>query len=154
MTLPATWIEASALQYAVEFIAACQQGDFLNLGCAPLHSDAGRALLRRFLKHYACQHAFNMDTLVASAQAGWEDADIALRQLIADHVDRGEPLPSVLAAYNVRLINPSMARPQKPRGDWATFEHKGSLPVRQNESADRSTDRAGSRPIAAQNFRE
>jgi hypothetical protein len=74
-----------------------------------LHPEAGRAFLRRLMKQAALGNAFAMDDLVAVADAGWDDADIALRELIAEFVNRNEPLPAVLAAYNIRALNPSRA---------------------------------------------
>jgi hypothetical protein len=119
INLPATYadgVEVEALAFARKWIASCREGNFIDLGVAPLHPEAGRAFTRRLVKQYALMHPFNMDEIVKCAEAGWDDADIALRELVAEYVDRGEAMPAVLAAYNVRLINPNYVQPTKPHG--------------------------------------
>jgi hypothetical protein len=105
--LPKTLVEAEALRFAREWIARCQEGDFLSLGYPPLHPDAGRAFARHMIKQYALTHPFNMTDVVDAAYGGSEDADIALRELVAEIIDRGEALPTVLGAYAVGLAHPS-----------------------------------------------
>jgi hypothetical protein len=116
--LPATLdYEAELFAFAREWIAPFrEEGNFMDLGFAPLHPECGLAFARRIIKQYALMHPFNMDDIVKKAQAGWDEADLALRELIAEHVDRGKALPSILAAYNVQLLNPRGAPPAKPRG--------------------------------------
>ena len=116
--LPATWegaVEREALAFARDWIARCQEGDFGD-GYAPLHPEAGRAFVRRLLKIGAQMSPFNMDNLVELAKAGWDDADVALRDLIAEINNRYEPLPAILAAYNIWLINPRAPQPRTPKG--------------------------------------
>jgi hypothetical protein len=114
-TLPATYVESAGVALAREWIARGHEGNFLGLGCGPL-SNAGRAFARMIIKQWAGLHPFNMDQLVQLANAGWDDADLALREMIAEYVDRGKALPSVLAAYNVALLNPHRVRPARPHG--------------------------------------
>src|SRR6266511_411250 len=47
-----------------------------------------------------------MAEVAAYARHGFDDADIALRELIAEKVDRGEALQGVLAGYSVELLHP------------------------------------------------
>jgi hypothetical protein len=116
MTLPATYHEvigAEALAFARQWIARMREGDFLNLGCAPLHPDAGRRLLRRLIKHYALHDAASM-LQIAEIAAYWDDADIALRELIQEFHNRHQPLPAYLVTYNDRII--AGYAPTRPRG--------------------------------------
>jgi hypothetical protein len=116
MTLPVTYhevIEAEALGFARQWIAQMCEGDFLNLGCAPLHPDAGRRLLRRLIKHYALHDAPSMLQIVEIADQ-WDEADIALRELIQEFHNQYQPLPAYLVTYNDRII--AGYTPIRPRG--------------------------------------
>jgi hypothetical protein len=113
MTSTAAEIEGEALAFAREWVVRANEGDFFGLGCAPLHPDAGRLLLRRLIKGAALGNPFMMADLVECAEGGWDDAGIALRELIAEFVNRNEPLPAVLAAYNIKLLDPRRA-PRTP----------------------------------------
>jgi hypothetical protein len=108
--LPATLIEAEALAFAREWIARCREGDFLGLGYAPLDKAAGHAFARRMIKGYALLHPLNMTEVADAARAGSDDADLALRELAAEMLDRGQPLPSVLASYTVEVLHPRLPR--------------------------------------------
>jgi hypothetical protein len=114
MTLPVTLVEAEALEFAREWIARGQEGDFIGLGCAPLHHDAGRAFARRLLGQFALLHPRNMLDLIETANAGWDEARFALVDLILEFTNRGEPLPAFLSTYNAHMVTGRV--PPSPRG--------------------------------------
>src|SRR5690242_18757479 len=96
-TLPATFQEANALDYARRWVAG-----------NPLAHPEGRDLLLPIMKRFAMEHPFNMAEIAYFARNGWKDADLALRELIAEFADRHEALPSVLAGYLVEAIHPTL----------------------------------------------
>src|SRR5687768_7185515 len=102
VNVPAT-VEAEALSFAQVWIAERQDVDMFQIGCSAFHPQAGRMLLRRMMKEWALSHPFNMTTVAEYARAGWDDADLALRELIAEMTSNNKPLPPVLTAYNLEL---------------------------------------------------
>jgi hypothetical protein len=114
-SLPVTLVEAEAAQFARDWIrkiAAANWRDdpVLRLGCSILDPKAGHIWVRNFLKRSVMAHPFNATDIIAAARAGWEDADIALRELIAEHLDRDEQPPAQVAAYGIELLHPNRAR--------------------------------------------
>jgi hypothetical protein len=104
--LPATFVEAEALAFARDWVAWARrdpQGIF--------HPNATTVYGTAAMKSWA-RWPFGEDDIVYFAENGCKEAALALRELIADHNNRGEPLTAVLAAYNIRLINPNR-RPRK-----------------------------------------
>jgi hypothetical protein len=111
MTWPATYhdaLEATALRLAHEWIERRRQPGGI------FHPDAERLYGRVLMKWWALTHPFGADDIVYMAENGSPEADIALREIVAERSDRNEPLGAVLGAYNVRLLNP--AQPSKRRG--------------------------------------
>jgi hypothetical protein len=105
--LPSTYIEAQALAVARDWIAwHCESPDGI------FHPNAAAVYGTSLMKRFAQSHPFGADDVVYFAEHGSKEADLALRELIAEYTDRGEPLTAVLRAYNIRLINPSN-RPRK-----------------------------------------
>jgi hypothetical protein len=107
MTLPATFNEALEVQ-ALAFARA-----WITQNSGPLgifHPDAEIVYGKQMMKRAAQYHPFFADDIVYFAEKGSEQADLALRELIAEYTDRREPLTAVLAAYNIRLLNPSMRK--------------------------------------------
>ena len=98
--LPATLLEAEALAFAREWIAWQHEPGRV------FHPDAERQYGRVLMKQFALEHPFGCDEIVYFAENGSREADYALRELIAERTDRGEPLGAVLGAYNIRLLNP------------------------------------------------
>jgi hypothetical protein len=74
---------------------------------------SSRRVVISAMKWIAMEHPLRMIDTVDLARSGWDLADEALRELIIEHIDRGEPLPTYLAAHNMDLVRG--ARP-KPRG--------------------------------------
>jgi hypothetical protein len=113
MTLPATLIEAEARAYARFWIRrysalSCWHNiPFLRLPCPILDPDAGHIWMQNYLKQSAMAHPFSATEIIALARAGWKDADIAISQLAAEHLDRGEPPPAQVAAYAIEKLHPN-----------------------------------------------
>jgi hypothetical protein len=105
MNLPATAVEAEALALARQRIAEYRDG---------FHPAAGRALLRNQMREFADATPFNLSTLKAYARAGWEDAHLTLREMVAEHLARDGKLPPQLADYVIDQWNPALA--PRPRG--------------------------------------
>lgn len=114
MTLPATYEEAAALVRAKECLRLIGEGDFFDPGYGAFNPEAGRVLLRRIMRSFADLDGAATLALINFAKAGWDDADLAIRQLITERLDRGEPLGSFLSAYNAEILNGYTVR--APRG--------------------------------------
>jgi hypothetical protein len=95
-TLPATLQEAQALEFARDWLQRVQ---------AEFAEGAGRAVLREGLKNLAGHIGPNATLeLMDRAYAGSEDAHLILVDMINEHTDRHEPLPSFLATYNAEFL--------------------------------------------------
>jgi hypothetical protein len=108
-TLPVTFVEANtvaALAFAREWIAGQREPGGI------FYPDAEHRYGRVLMKEFALVHPFGADEIVYFAENGSKEADYALREIIAERTDRGEPLGAVLGAYNIRLLNP--LRPSSP----------------------------------------
>jgi hypothetical protein len=115
-TLPATFDEANeaaARAFARDRIAAATENDIYNLGCSAADPEGGHRLVRRLLQHCALSNAGSMLWVVEIA-AEYDEADIALRELIQEFHNRGEALPAYLAHYNDRILAGFV--PSRPRG--------------------------------------
>jgi hypothetical protein len=111
MTLPATLLEAEArlaAQYAREYLERCRAEDWLDIGISVIHPDAGHIHLRQILKFLAMSpiDPFKIYEIIDWARAGWEDADIAMRELGVELDNRGEQVPVALRAYRNELLSP------------------------------------------------
>jgi hypothetical protein len=92
-------LEAEALSFAKNWIAEhCEpRGAF--------HSETKRLFGTPLMKRWAQIHPFGADDIVYLAENGSPEADRALRDVIAERTDRGEPLGAVLGAYNIRVLH-------------------------------------------------
>jgi hypothetical protein len=118
--LPATFadgIEIEARALAREWVARAQTGDFIGLGCAPAHPEAGQRFVRRLMAMGANESSF-MFALVEFALAGWSDAIAVVDGLISEHVNYFQPLPAFLAYYDQKIR--AGHRAQRPRGPKRT----------------------------------
>jgi hypothetical protein len=111
--LPAT-LETDAQQYAHDWIVQRLQGDFWELGAAPMDQQAGHALVRRLFKHYAASDKQPMLIVLELAYAGIEDARLALVELILEYSAAHLPTPALLEEFHTRLLTGRM--PAKVRG--------------------------------------
>jgi hypothetical protein len=108
--LPATFQEGAALMFARDFIAVVRRSNWCDLG-DPFNPDAMHTLVRRTLKSLAAWHPRNAARIVEFAIHGMAEADQALRDLIAERNDSGEPLGAALATYDAIISErPSVHR--------------------------------------------
>src|SRR5262245_58976067 len=110
-TLPATLVEAEALQFARAWIADClgHNNPVLEVIDAA-RQERGRALFRAAMKRSALHHPFMMAEIVYFARHGFEIAHLTLKELIAERTDRGEPLGAVLGSYLIETIHQRLPR--------------------------------------------
>src|SRR5262245_11802460 len=96
-----SWLEALAMTHARASLAAVRQCNVLELDNPDPFADAAlQAVLQRMLKTLADWHPRNAARVVELAlRGGLESADKALRELIAERNERGEPLGSALTTY-------------------------------------------------------
>jgi hypothetical protein len=113
-TLPATLGEAEALAFARADLACLREHRFSELGIDVRMFDEGdnRRYARQAIKVHALSHPLKMMDVADGARAGWRLAEEALRELIIEYLDRGEPMPTYLAAYNMELARGR--RPHEP----------------------------------------
>jgi hypothetical protein len=75
-------------------------------------AEAGRRVLRHYIHERLRQGTIPTMQVIAAAEAGHQDADMALRQLAAEHIDRREEMPTALANYVQRaLVMPPVTYP-------------------------------------------
>lgn len=111
-TLPATLDEAEALTFARGWIASMREGELGDLGFAPLHPQAGHALVRRLLQ-IGLENPRQALAILEAARAGWDAADDAIRDVILEHISQGEPVPPLLAEYHAAIVaGQVVAKPQ------------------------------------------
>jgi hypothetical protein len=121
-TLPATVVDAEAqlaTRYVRKWLDQCRAEDWLDIGISMVDPKAGHIHLRQILKFLAMSplDPFKIIEILNWARAGWEDADIAMRELSVELENRGEPVPVALKAYRNELLNPY--RQQWPRAHGA-----------------------------------
>ena len=103
--LPATYVEAEAVAFARAEIAWFRDNPVSLFGIDVNFLDAGdnRRFARHAVKTHALAHPLNMMKTADYARAGWDLADEALREAIIEFLDRGEPMPTYLASYNMEV---------------------------------------------------
>jgi hypothetical protein len=103
--LPATWLEAEASEFARIWIRRICGADFFGSGHNALEPEAARWFVNRIIRLCIETHPLHAARIVEYAVHGSAFADQALRDLIAEKTNRGEPLGAVLGGYNIRLMN-------------------------------------------------
>ena len=98
--------DGPALAEARTLIANAKEPCEWLFGMSPLNPQAGHAFLRDTIKRYAMHNAFTMTRVCTMARAGWDEAEIALRELIGEIMNRGDQLPTVLGAFAIELLDP------------------------------------------------
>ncbi len=88
-TLPAT-IEDEMVNTVVHWI---------DIVAAALTSEAGRRVLQHYIRESLRHGTIPTMQVIAAARAGHQGADLAMRELIAEMIDRKEDLPTTLAGY-------------------------------------------------------
>jgi hypothetical protein len=102
--LPATFIEAEAVDTIVGWIDVVRE---------KLTSDAARRALREHIRERLFrQEAIPRMQVIAAAEAGNRDADLALRELATEYISRRVEMPTELANYVQRaLMHPPVSDP-------------------------------------------
>lgn len=95
MTLPATYLEAEAVDTIAHWI---------DLLAQLLTTDAAHAVLRNHIQELLRRGTLGTMRVIAAAEAGHRDADLALRALAAEYISRREEMPTELANYVQRAL--------------------------------------------------
>jgi len=111
--LPVSYLEAAAMAFARDWIAAARKANFLELG-DPFNTDAMHTLVRRAVANLADMHERNAARLADLALAGAEDAIEGLKDLIAERHARGLPLGMALGTFDT-IIKDRPATVRRPR---------------------------------------
>ena len=80
---------------------------WFDLAAELLSTENSRRYMQAQLKRLIRQGTIEAARVIAWANDGWADADIALRQLCSEMIDRGEELPKTLGGYSVMALNRS-----------------------------------------------
>ena len=84
---------------------------WFDLAAELLPTESSRRYMQALLKRLIRQGTIGAARVIAWANDGWADADIALRQICSEMIDRGEELPKTLGGYSVIALNrPPVAR--------------------------------------------
>src|SRR5262245_17629052 len=71
--------------------------------------------IKKIMRHWALHHALGTDDVVMFAEEyGSQEAAEVLRDLIAERIDRNQPLGTVLGGYELRSRNPSRNKKSGP----------------------------------------
>jgi hypothetical protein len=97
--------EAAAVAFAKERIAIYGSGDFFDPGYGAFHPEAGRVFLRRIMGNVASISGEALLDLIDYARSGWDDADEVLRQMIVEHIHRGEEMSPFLKTYEAEILS-------------------------------------------------
>jgi hypothetical protein len=102
--LPETIVEAEAVDTIIHW---------LDLFEEILTTEAARAVLRNHIRERLFrQEVIPRMQIIAAAEAGHQDADLALRELAAEYISRREEMPTELANYVQRaLLQPPVTYP-------------------------------------------
>jgi hypothetical protein len=101
--LPATFVEADMVDTV---------RDWVELVGEALTAEAGRKVLRHYIHERLRQGTIPTMQIIAAAEAGHQDADLALRELAAEYIDHREEMPTALTNYVQRaLLRPPVAYP-------------------------------------------
>jgi hypothetical protein len=116
-----SWLEVAAMAHARDSLAAVRQCNVLELDNPdPFAPAALQEMLQRMLKTLADWDPRNAARVVELAlRGGLEPADKALRELIAERNERGEPLSTALVTYSNILAD---------RGGVITYRQPHSRP--------------------------
>lgn len=93
--LPATVVEAEAVDAIVHWI---------DLVAQLMTSEASRRVLRNHIGERLRQGTIPRMQVIAAAESGHQDADLALRELAAEYLSRHEEMPTELASYVQRAL--------------------------------------------------
>jgi hypothetical protein len=75
-------------------------------------AEAGRRVLRSYIRDMLRRGTIPTMQVIAAAEAGHQDADMALREVAAEYIDRREEMPTEVANYVQRaLVMPPVTYP-------------------------------------------
>jgi hypothetical protein len=102
-TLPTTMLEADMVGTVAHWV---------DLVGEALTAEAARLTLRKHIRERLRQGTIPTMQVIAAAEAGHQDADLALRELAAEYIDRREEMPTALANHVQRaLVQPPVTYP-------------------------------------------
>jgi hypothetical protein len=93
--LPATFVEAEAIETIEHWI---------DLIAEMLTTDAAHRVLRNHIQELLRRGTLGTMQVIAAAEAGHQDADLALRALATEYISRDERMPTELANYVQRAL--------------------------------------------------
>jgi hypothetical protein len=103
VTLPATFVEADMVDTVRRWVEIVGEA---------MTADAARRTLRSYIRDMLRRGTIPTMQVIAAAEAGHQDADLALREFAAEHIDRRIEMPTALANYVQRaLVNPPVTYP-------------------------------------------
>jgi hypothetical protein len=101
--LPATIPEADMVDTVCHWV---------DLVAAMLTTEAARLTLRKYIRETLRQGTVPTMRVIAAAEAGHQDADMALREAAAEYISRREEMPTEIANYVQRaLVMPPVTYP-------------------------------------------
>lgn len=118
-TLPATVLEAEAVDYARRCIAYVRDGKLKLWGIVPgawFEKGESQRACRAMLCDWAMRDAEHLMDAVGFARAGYELWEDALRLLILDYQNRGAKMPTYLEAFAMELTRGLRYARQPGRG--------------------------------------
>src|SRR5262245_55043778 len=148
-TLPATLLEAEAVDFARKCIVFARSGKLKLFGVEPgawFEKGESQRACRLMIREFILHDVINLMDAVALARAGFELWEDCLRELILDFENRGEKMPTYLAAFDMELKYGIRHKAGRPRADHMTrdliigiiigmvVEHFGLRPKRNRAS--------------------
>ncbi|MBI1189017.1 MAG: hypothetical protein GC206_17055 [Alphaproteobacteria bacterium] len=99
--------DAQALNAAREFLEfhQTQEVEIFGVRARWLNDADNRRVAIAALKRQTLLRPETMMDVVELARAGWPIADAALRELILEFTNRGEVMPTYLAAYSMEIVS-------------------------------------------------
>jgi hypothetical protein len=116
---PQSIIEAEAIAYARKQIANWRTNGVrgvlgLKERVLVFDKNENRQIFKAFIKERALETPDKLKARVEEARRGVEVEDEVVRELIVECLERGEPLPKLLAEYNIELSRSGKAVRRKP----------------------------------------
>jgi len=71
---------------------------------------SARPLALAMLRRYASMSAWNLSEVAHWARGGVDEAHQVLGEMAAEYLNRGEPVPAILAAYAIEQLHPRIGR--------------------------------------------
>ena len=104
----------SDLPTAIDEVAAVETiSRWIDVIAVGLRSDTSRLLVRDAIREILRKGPIPLMRVIAVAEAGYPDADLALREEAAEYINRREEMPTELANYAQRaLMRPLVSYPR------------------------------------------